>query len=255
MIKTLTTSVALLALGMGVGAAADLPAIPAPLYAPPPFSWTGFYLGGNLGAGWAQSSVTDTLFGLDLATAGTNGVFIGGGQLGANYQFGGAVAGVEWDFDWAANNNNSAGVGFFVPTVGNIQVTSNNTWMSTLALRLGFVLEDRLFVYGKAGAGWAGNNGFTLTNTTAGASITPLNGNTDTGWVAGVGFEWAFTNNWTTKLEYDYLALSSRTFTVTGTVIPSLAGDTFATGSRNIQMVKLGVNYLFNWLNPLVTRY
>jgi outer membrane immunogenic protein len=60
-----------------------------------------------------------------------------------------------------------------------------------------------------------------------------------------VGVEWAFARNWSAKLEYDYLGLESRTVTVPAGVL--LAGDTFTTSSRpNLQLVKFGVNYLFN---------
>ena len=62
---------------------------------------------------------------------GNNGAFIGGGQIGANYQIGQFVVGGEWDGDWAANNNNSAAIG--IPGVGAIAVTSNNRWITTVA--------------------------------------------------------------------------------------------------------------------------
>ena len=123
---------------------------PPPVYAPPPFSWTGFYLGGNIGAAWANRDVTDTFVGANFGTGNNNGVFIGGGQVGYNWQIGYAVLGVEWDIDGAANNNNSATV--FIPGAGTIQVTSNNRWITTLAARFGVTNGPWLF-YGKAGGG------------------------------------------------------------------------------------------------------
>src|SRR5215475_1972106 len=63
-----------------------------PVYAPPPFSWTGFYVGGNIGGAWANRDVTDTFLGVNL-NSGNNGVFIGGGQVGYNWQVGYAVFG------------------------------------------------------------------------------------------------------------------------------------------------------------------
>jgi opacity protein-like surface antigen len=99
------TSVAVLALlTIPIAAsAADLSvkARPAPPPLPPPFSWTGFYIGGNLGGAWVHSNVTDRLFGLSFNNGNNRGVFIGGGQTGFNYQFTNFVVGVEGDFDWS----------------------------------------------------------------------------------------------------------------------------------------------------------
>jgi outer membrane immunogenic protein len=225
--------------------------------APPPppvpvFSWTGFYIGGNIGGAWANNRFTDTLF---LTNFNNNtGVFIGGGQIGGNYQIGQFVIGGELDFDLAATNNNA---GVVIPGVGNVVVTDNNRWISTVAARFGWAI-DHWLVYGKAGGGLVGNNDLTLTNLTTGVSFTcgsaraPFTsfincGNNSTfGWLVGAGFEYAFTNNWTVKFEYDYLGLGSRTFFIPATA-PLLAGDTFTSNTRNLQMVKIGVNYLFNW--------
>jgi outer membrane immunogenic protein len=222
---------------------------PLPVYAPPPFSWTGFYLGGNIGGAWANRDVTDTFLGVNFNNGNNNGVFIGGGQLGFNWQVSNYfVLGFEADFDGAANNNNTGTV--FTPTVGSIQVTSDNRWITTLAARFGVTpygwfggTNNNWLFYGKAGVGWVGNDDFTITNLTTGASITASNNNTNSGWLVGAGIEWAFLPNWSAKVEYNYLGLEDRTFTVPAGS-PFLAGDTF-THNRNIQMVKVGINYLF----------
>jgi outer membrane immunogenic protein len=235
--------------------------------APPPplvpvFSWTGFYIGPNVGGAWTNNRFTDTLF-LTNFNNNNHGVFIGGGQIGGNYQIGQFVIGGEWDFDSAANNNNSAGV--VIPGVGNIGVTNNNRWITTVAARLGWAI-DHWLVYGKAGGGWVGNNDLTLTNLTTGVSFTcgsaralftsfiSCGNNSTVGWMVGAGFEYAFTNNWTVKFEYDYLGLGSRNLFIPATA-PLLAGDTFTSNTRNLQMVKVGVNYLFNWGAPVAARY
>jgi outer membrane immunogenic protein len=243
----IVTGVALILLATGFARAADLPALPpmAPFTAPPPFSFTGFYVGGNLGGAWAHGDTIDTMFGFDF-TGSNNGVFIGGAQAGFNYQFGFALVGIEGDFDWTAKNSSNDSI-VLGPFGNAFQLTSNNTWISTLAARFGFVVENCLLFYGKAGAGWVANNGLTVTNVTTGQSFTGVNSGTNAGWLAGFGLEWAFTPNWTVKLEYDYLGISDRTFTANGNVVPALAGDTFTTSNRNVQMGKVGVNYLFNW--------
>jgi outer membrane immunogenic protein len=243
-------AIPVLLIGMSVGAqAADLGAAPAPLYkAPPvevPFSWTGFYLGGNLGAGWQNGNLTDR-FGLFHFNSNNNATFVGGGQVGANYEFGGNwVVGIEGDFDWFANNNNSVTV--TGPLGTTVQGSNNGRWLTTLTGRLGYAY-DRVLFYGKGGGAWVGSNNFTVTNVATGASASFSNNNTNTGWTAGAGVEWAFTTNWTARLEYDYVGLNSRSFTIPVGFPVGVAGDVFTTrNNRNVQMVTVGVNYLFNW--------
>src|SRR6185312_6717915 len=240
-------AVTALLLGMSVGAqAADLGPAPAPAYKAPPvyapvFSWTGFYLGGNLGAGWSNGNLTDSVFGLSWNT-NNNATFVGGGQVGANYQFNSFVVGVEGDFDWFANNNNSASVTALGTTVTG---SNNGRWLTTLTGRLGYA-AGRVLVYGKGGGAWVGSDNFTVTNVATGSSVSFANNNTNTGWTAGGGIEWAFYNNWTARVEYDYVGLSNTSFTIPAT-FPVVGGDVFTTHYRNIQMVTVGINYLFNW--------
>jgi len=244
---TIATVAALLAMSADADAA-DLSLAPLPA---PPFSWSGFYVGGNLGGAWAQSEVIDAMYGLNFANGSSNGRFLVGGQAGVNYQIGSFVISAETDFDWVVNNNTANGAN--IPAIGNILVTSNDMSVATLAARFGFA-ADHWLVYGKAGGGWVGNGGFTMTNTVTGTTIAGSNSGASAGWLVGGGLEWAFTNNWTVKLEYDYLALNARSFTVPPSAA-FLAGDTFTTGDHNFQMVKVGINYLFNWGNTVVARY
>ena len=87
------------ALCVGVGSAALAADLPPPM-APPPrapaayipapiplYNWSGFYIGGNLGAGWnSGGSVSDT-FGSTFSGSGQTTKFLGGGQVGVNYEF------------------------------------------------------------------------------------------------------------------------------------------------------------------------
>src|SRR6516164_9424320 len=124
--KTLVASVAFSLLGTAVAGVADMPVKAPPPMAPPVpmFSWTGFYVGGNIGGAWGNNRWTDTIFLTNFNNDNNNGRFIGGGQIGGNYQIGQFVIGGEWDGDWGANNNNNVAVA--VPGVGLIAVTSNN---------------------------------------------------------------------------------------------------------------------------------
>jgi outer membrane immunogenic protein len=227
--------------------AADM-AVKAPP-APPmmaAFSWTGFYIGGNLGGAWGQGNVTDALTGLTFSGT-TNGVFVGGGQVGFNYQVSSLVFGLEADFDWAGNNNNNGTGVVVVGPLGlghTFAASVNNGSIATLTGRLG-VAWDRVLFYGKGGGAWLGNNGFTVTDLTTGLSLSGTNSNSTTGWTVGVGLEWAFAYNWTARVEYDYIGLGNRTFVVSA-ASPVLAGDTFTTNS-NVQLFTVGLNYLFNF--------
>jgi outer membrane immunogenic protein len=125
-----------LLLGMPIAAnAADMAVKAPPPPAPPPFSWTGFYIGANIGGAWSQRNWTDSEFGASFSPS-NNGSFIGGGQFGANYEINNFVLGLEGDFDGVANNNNSVGV---VVNAIPLQVSANSSrWIATLAGRIGY---------------------------------------------------------------------------------------------------------------------
>jgi len=224
---------------------------------PPPYSWTGFYIGGNIGGAFPLHDVHDNRFGIEFDND-NRAVFIGGGELGANYQFDNSIViGFEGDFDWIARNNNSDQI-FVVPAVGTFHMfpNDNNRFVATVAGRLGVAAYDRWLFYVKGGGGWVGEHDFNMTNVTTGLSLSSSNGATNSGWLVGGGIEWGFATNWSGKIEYDFLALTDRTFIVsTG----PLAGDTFTTHDRDLQMVKFGINYRFAWIAPppapIMTRY
>jgi len=85
----------------------------------PPYSWTGFYFGGNLGGAWSGATLTDRLTG--LAFDGDNSGFIGGVQGGYNYQIRDFVIGAEWDIDWTSLSHRSSAVVFPAPVAATLQ--------------------------------------------------------------------------------------------------------------------------------------
>ena len=201
----------------------------APVYKAPPlltpvpvFSWTGFYIGGHIGYGWSRFSADG-----DARTAKG---FLGGAQAGFNYQIGQFVLGVEGEYSWA---NVKVDETLFAGTL-----TLKNDYFATAAGRLGYAL-DRLLLFGKVGAAWTrdkwdANDGFGGTATAT---------SNRTGWLFGAGLEYAFWENVSVKVEYNYLMFSS--------VTPSFAtaGGLTVDGSSgvklNTQVVKLGLNYRF----------
>src|SRR6516162_1152408 len=145
--------------------AADLPVRKAPPPPPPVivpvYNWTGFYIGGNLGGAWASGTLTDNFTGASLT--GNNSGFIGGGQIGYNWQVSPQfVLGVEWMFDGTSISNSGRQVTVAVPTdlvfpTHVLQGSAHTNWVSTLAARFGYAANNWLF-YGKAGGGWAENS-------------------------------------------------------------------------------------------------
>jgi outer membrane immunogenic protein len=219
---------------LGASSAAFGADLRMPLPPPQPmiYNWTGFYIGGNIGGGWANGSITDNFTGVSFG-AHRSGV-IGGGTGGYNWQVSpNFVVGIEGTFDGASLGTNTSNA--VLTRFGTLQGSVGTDWVSTLAARFGFATNNWLF-YGKAGGGWADNT-VSITNLTTGGSVSASNSNG--GWLVGGGIEYGITPNWTWKLEYDYLAHSHWT-----AATPFIAGDTF-TAERNINMFTFGVNYKF----------
>jgi outer membrane immunogenic protein len=255
--KRLAFAVTALSIVGGSALAADLP----PPYAPPPrapaayipvappFSWTGFYIGANLGAGWnSGGSISDT-FGSTFTGSGQTTKFTGGGQVGVNYEFwGGVVIGAEATFNWLTNTTNTISVteGTLggAPAPGTVaSATLNSRWLTTATGKLGYAWNTVL-LYGKAGGAWVGSEN---PNLTVGGIPTTLTSSTtnNSGWTAGVGIEWAFAGNWSARAEYDFVGLQNRSITVAGA--GPFAGDTINFNNRNISLLTAGVNYRFGW--------
>jgi outer membrane immunogenic protein len=185
----LLAATALATAAVSTASAADLPAAPpAPIYAPAPvFTWTGFYVGGNLGWGWRDDDNETVVLsgpGIPAGLVGTlnfdngnDGNFLGGGQIGYNYQIGSFVIGAEADIQGINTDDNDAVffpgpgmAGVFVP--GEFEDSAD--WFGTVRLRAG-VAFDRFLVYATGGLAYTEDN---------------------TGWTVGGGVEWALPVNW-----------------------------------------------------------
>jgi len=218
-------------LGGSLARAADLPQKMPPAAAPAvvteqPFSWSGVYAGGNIGAGWSNPTLTysptGTVWGLNQLG------FVGGGQLGFNYQIGHAVLGVEGDADWTSLNNKSG-------LAGGQQTRLGTPFVTTAAGRIGAAFGNWM-LFAKGGGGWVDNTA-TLYNAAGGTLWT--GSHASPGWLAGGGLEYAFGRNWSVKAEYDFIGLAN--WTATPGVVP---GDGLKV-SREFQAAKLGFNYRF----------
>ena len=166
------------------------------------YSWAGPYLGGNIGYEWGS---------VDNNPAKPSG-FIGGVQAGYNFQNGPWVFGVEGDIQAAGADDTFAPWKF------------SNPWFGTLRGRAGYAFSNVLF-YGTAGLAFGELRGQTFgwseSHTTA-------------GWTIGAGAELGLTPNWSVKLEYLYMDLSTSQFAITG-----------VSNGYSASVVRAGVNYRF----------
>jgi outer membrane immunogenic protein len=231
---TFVAAAAIMAVAIGRAFAADLPAPYVPAPEPPPlYSWTGFYLGINGGYGTGNSNWSD-------GPVGTTGGFpisgyLIGATVGANYQIGQYVFGVEGDGDWtnlSCNSGSTCGaISAVVPPPTGCQTQSQ--WLATLRGRVGYAF-DRILVYGTAGAAFGNiQTGLNPPST--------FDNSTEAGWTVGAGVEFAFAQNWTAKAEYLFVDLPNGACTTAG----NCGGAAGSIVSFNESVVRAGVNFKF----------
>jgi outer membrane immunogenic protein len=247
--------VALLALLNVLGGsawAADLPLMPLKAPVVPGYNWTGFYIGGNFGGVDGTASFKDSLrppptSNQTVFSSTTTTSFLGGGQVGVNYEFqSGLLIGVEAMFDGLSNmktNFTAQNLNIGAGAAGIANGTVSERWVTMATGKIGFAW-DRLLGYGKFGEAWVGGNNGSLTN--GGTSVGVPIGSTLSGWTAGAGLEWAFVGNWSVRAEYDLIELSAQSFTVPSAPRTRYAGDAITMNDRTIQMITVGLNYKFN---------
>jgi len=268
--KTLFGAGLFLGVSLAPALAADMtlpvkaPAV-APVYA---FSWTGFYVGANVGFGGDKFGYPFHAFSQQLeaeappTTSSTSGKFgltssgfFGGGQIGYNYQYSNnVVLGLEADFQWSGIEGRFEGNQILIDNGTNILTSfgagSEIAWFGTVRGRLGYAF-DRLLVYGTGGAAYgkvdthgtfsfAGPNGQVQAASTA-------SGGTQWGWTAGAGLEYAFARQWSFKTEYLYVDLGSRTLfsSAINDVANGFTANAAMSVDARIHTVKAGLNYRF----------
>jgi outer membrane immunogenic protein len=263
---TLSLAVAVLLATTAAGSAADL-AVKSPAYISPApvWSWTGFYIGAHAGAGWGTTESTldsitavgvPALLGLGLPIAqNSRSGFLGGGQIGYNYQSGWAVFGVQGDFA-------GLDVKGTTPCLTVLSCNANSHWLATATGRIGGVVADRTLVYIKGGGAWM-NTTHTLTVPAAGglggggvAGLTGSSADSNTfGWLLGFGAEYAFSPNWSGFIEYDYMDFDKKSIALNLTVPGGPVGAANVSIQNKLSVAKIGVNYKFDYGAPVVAKY
>jgi len=232
--------------GLGqVALAADLPQRPAPV--PPPViapapTWTGCYVGGNIGGafGNADLSVAGPIGSGTIS--GNNSGFAGGGQIGCDYDFGGGwVIGFRDMYDWTSNSSSGTFQSIAFPGFA-ANANFKNQWFDTLTARIGYAFQPAWLLYAQGGAAWVQ----TTTNVLVAGFQTGQSSSTRSGWTVGGGVEWMFAPHWSAFVEGNYMSQGSNSGSV---VTPNLAvcstGCAWSTNNRNESTVLVGVNYRF----------
>lgn len=218
-------------------AAADIPRpvtkAPPPVPAPVAqvYNWTGFYIGGHVGGAFTGSD-----------TFNRDGRFLGGGQLGLDYQFApNWVVGIEGQYSWLGGNDNG-GLAFAPAGLA----TLDSRGIASVTGRLGYTWGPVL-LYAKGGYAFLDRD---LEVTQFGAPVPfTTSGRGKDGYTVGAGLEYLFAPNWSAKAEYQYYDFGSTTFT---SGPPAIVGTSFKNDEHT---VKAGLNYRFTWGGPQVPRY
>jgi outer membrane immunogenic protein len=250
---------------VSVASAADM-SVKAPVYnapvAAPAFSWTGFYLGGNVGGTWGSDKITSTTDPVGWGAAGVASIdgvspttlnpkgFIGGLQAGYNWQINqNWLLGIEADADWSGGSASRTLTYVGAAGVANNDFMANSTkstFLATLRPRLGVTFDQSLlYVTGGLAIG-------TLQTTDSfgsfgGASVGTVNSSTTrTGWTVGGGFEYAFARNWSAKAEYLHVDLGNFNASIPSCAICAVGSDVTVNHKYTEEIARVGVNYLFH---------
>jgi outer membrane immunogenic protein len=255
--KLLVRSLALVAMAFGGSGvrAADMP-----LKAPPPvvyYSWTGCYVGLNIGENYGRSKTEYGANTLDIVGIGpggglqaTNNIklsgLIGGAQVGCNYQVASWVFGLEGDFD--ATNKDGQEIQTLRPT-WSVQVTE--TWLATARARLGYTVTDKWLWYVTGGGAWTSMRVNNFIPGAVGPLFTSQEKRTVSGWTVGVGTEYAVGYGWSIKSEFLYVNFGTKDF------LSPTAPNSFSQFrvKQEDYIWRVGMNYKFGWSPAVVAKY
>jgi outer membrane immunogenic protein len=211
-----------------------LPPPPPQFASPPPPIWTGFYIGGNVGGAWDPTGGHNTSCAAlnDCTSAQTTlGGVAGGVQAGYNYQIGVVVLGAEGTFSASSLR------GSYLAADGINTLTTSADYFGTLTGKVGVAFGSFL-LYGKGGAAWTHTN---QSDFNAAESLSFTSNYWQTGWTVGGGAEYAFSPNWSVRLEYAFIDTPDKP-----TTFNSSAGVSFpAVMHQQINQITAGINYRF----------
>ena len=250
------------------------------------FNWTGFYVGVNGGGIWGRNDVSSVFFdGNANATAQTLAALAGTGRTGdGSSAFGGVQVGYNWQgaTPWvfgveadiqgmSFNENRNSGIFTVAGRSAQDFDQIHRDWFATFRGRAGYTVNRALFYV--TGGLAVSETRFSRTQTwdfADGCVADPRNGfgachvgsstKTSAGATVGAGVEYAFSGNWSVKLEYLHIWLQDNNSFLTqnrgaGFAGPPLVVQRFnqSMNDSNLDLVRVGINYRFG--GPVVARY
>lgn len=276
----LASVVTLAVTGLGAASAADMAVKARPVIVEPGYNWSGFYIGGNLGGGFADGHYTLSPDGCFLTglcggaitnnplrtftVNNSNTFFIGGAQAGYNWQAGKWVFGLEGDINYNGWNQNSNNIYTLVAPLAGTFTSAVNTklnWFGTVRGRVGVAVSPALMIFGTGGLAYGQVSSSTLGAFSIGVADTYAGtaSSTRAGWTVGGGGEWFFAPNWSAKAEYLYVDLGKLNY-ADGCASPAafctgfVPAPAYATSVQFREHVaRVGINYHFN--GPVVAKY
>ena len=180
--------------------------------------------------------------------------FIGGGQIGYNYQSGAIVYGVEADFDYVDQKKSASftSTGLVLGSPLTTSAKSQLDYLGTVRARIGFVPMDRVMIFATAGLAYGDvkTSGSVFANNAPALAWAGSKSDIKAGFAVGGGAEYAFTNNLTVKAEYLYYDLGKRTTNAIGNAnvraVAALNGIDYTSRTKtNGSLVRVGLNYKF----------
>jgi outer membrane immunogenic protein len=231
------SAAAIVALTAGGAMAADM-SVKAPVE-PNAFTWTGCFAGVRVGAAISDDKIRSSN---DFSSTG----FIGGGQIGCDYQFATAfLVGIEGRAAWSSLVSTTPGRGFDRAAGINFptQFTVANDFLASATARVGYAFAGSWLLYVRGGAAWTREKSdIAFTPPSLGLAVDAIGTATRPGWTAGAGLDWAFAPHWSTSLEYDYYDFGANDFFLTDPVHGvSFHGNLI----DRIHTVTVGLNYHF----------
>ena len=229
-------------LAVAPGAQAADMLVKAAVAPPPAANWTGWYIGAHVGAAWQNVSANSFYAGPSVGHVDGSS-FIGGGQIGYNWQHGNSVFGIEGDISGLSNGPSwTSAIGSGGSTKS---ISTKTNWLSTVRLRTGLAVGDTM-VYATGGVAFGNVSNSQHVCDALDPHCTKSESTTKVGWTVGGGIEHMWDAHWTVGLEGLFVDLGKSTVSNPDPLAPA-ANNANKNSTFHNQLVigRFKVNYKF----------